>query len=460
MNTVTLLLDDHSKIPLYEQLYQYFVNEIKHKSIAENERLPSKRGLASHLQISQSTVESAYAMLLQEGYIRSVPRSGYYACPLQGLCLDPQTTDIPATSEATPSPYRLQFKTNAVDVHSFPYATWTKLLKTVMLDRPELLNSGEGKGDLFLRVAIAKYLHEFRGVNCTPDQIVVGAGMEYLIMLLTQILGDKAIFALENPGYPKLESVFFNLGCPTRYLNLDSQGLDLNQLAHSDANIACITPSCQFPTGVVMPVGRRLALLQWAGEKKDRYIIEDDYNSEFHLKGKPIPAVQGLDHQHKVIYLSTFSRILAPSIRIAYMVLPRPLLVRYETCLRSYSSTVSRFEQHTLGTFIEGGYLSRHLNRMKIIYRKRRDLVLSLLKQSPLYSDMEITGENAGLQLLIRLRTHNVKDIVDKAEHHKIKVYLLKDYYFTDHPDPNTLILGYAGLDDKKIKEAIPLLFG
>lgn len=445
---------DKDKKPMYEQLYLYISNEIKNKGLKENERMPSKKALAAHLGISVNTVETAYAILVQEGYLKSVPRSGYYVCRVDA----PLGGEYVAYEEKKEKKekYKTEFRTNAVDVQSFPYSTWIKLSKEVMYANPELLNSGEASGDYCLRESIAKYLHEFRGVKCSPGQIIIGAGIEYLMMLLIELIDRESIYAVENPGYGKISAILTNSGRRIKHISVNKDGIDIDELRKSGADIAYITPSHQFPTGAVMPVGRRMELLSWAEERKGRYIIEDDYNGEFNFSYRPIPAVQGVTDGRKVIYMSTFSRILAPSIRIAYMVLPPKLAEEYNKKFSNYSSTVPRFEQHTLERFISGGYLSRHLNRVKNIYRKRRDTLINEL----LIYDKEavLDGENTGLHILVTSRYY--REILDNAKEKHIGIYCLDDYFLDGKQHSSkTIIMGYAGISREEIKKSIKDLY-
>ncbi len=442
---------------MYEQLYRYIAEEIRSGGIKKNEKLPSKKALASHLHISQNTVETAYSMLVQEGYIYARARSGYYVSGVSDL--------IPATeirkfneSARTETGYRFDFRTNAVDISSFPFKTWAKLNREVVYQSPELLLPGDARGDASLRECLSKYLHEFRGVKCVPEQLVIGAGIEYLLMMLCSLFEPELRFAVENPGYGKAVSVIKNGGRKVEYISLDREGLRPDLLYESGAEIAYITPSHQFPTGIIMPIGRRAELLRWASERPCRYIIEDDYNSEFNFMGRPIPSVQGIDGGGRVIYMSTFSRILAPSIRIAYMVLPPELAEKYMLRFGHYSSTVSRFEQQTLCRFISGGYLGRHLNRVKNIYKKRRDALFSLLKALPCSNRLSISGEGAGLHLIVEAPPELARKIEENAKREKIRIYRLSDYYF-EEPKRDAFILGYASLSAEDMRLAVGLLF-
>jgi GntR family transcriptional regulator/MocR family aminotransferase len=452
MFNFTVQLDKNSEKPLYEQLYSHIANEIRLKNLKENERMPSKKALSSHLGISVNTVETAYSILVQEGYLQSIPRSGYYVCRVD----EPIGHNISySKKEPKKNTYRIDFKTNAVDFHAFPFATWSKLSKEIMYSSPELLNSGDPQGDYILRESITKYLHEFRGVQCEPEQIIVGAGIEYLLMLLTKILDKNSVYAIENPGYRKTYEIIKDSEKKINYINVDNDGMITSDLTKTDSNIVYITPSHQFPTGSIMPIGRRFELISWASKSDNRYIIEDDYNSEFNFSAKPIPAVQGLLSSGKVIYMSTFSRTLAPSIRIAYMVLPWKLLEIYHKEFFVYSSTVSRFEQHTLSKFISEGYLQRHLNRIKNIYKKRRDMIISELKKLPY--PVKIYGEHSGLHLLVQV--NDADKILNAALKRGIRIYSLDDYFFTPVKEKhNTLIIGYASCTEDDIKELIKIM--
>ena len=456
MNLFTIDLCRKPGNPLYEQLYRFISGEIRAGRLLHSERLPSKKALAAHLKISVSTVEAAYTLLLQEGYVYTRPRSGYYVSPIDGLI---QTEAIIAPPvQAQPPAYQYDFGTNAVDPSSFPYRTWAKLSRETLLDGSGLLTRGDPRGDDVLRETLARYLRAFRGVVCGPDQIVIGAGIEYLLTLLTALLGSGATFALENPGYTKAAAVIQNSGGHLRHISLDNEGMEPQALAQSGANVAYLTPSHQFPTGIVMPVGRRYQLLNWAAGAEGRYLIEDDYNSEFTFTGRPIPAMQGMDPSSRVIYMSTFSRTLAPSIRIAYMVLPASLSARFARQFGGYASTVSRFEQHTLMRFISGGYLERHLNRVKGIYKKRRDFLIRRLRT--LDPELKVTGGQTGLHLLVHLPESQAEAVIRRGLENRIRILRLSDYDDADAKGFGTFIFGFSGMDEDQLDKAVALLFG
>ena len=461
MNIFTIEFKLDSKEPLYKQLYDFIIQEIKTQNLKEGEKLPSKRALANHLKISINTVETAYEMLVTEGYVQSRNRSGFYVCLLEKLDVTEKSKKQFIFEKEVKKNYKYDFKTNVVDTSTFPYSTWAKITKEIIYNSPELLQHGDRQGDYCLREVLAKYLHEFRGVNCIPEQIIMGAGMEYLMSLITEILGNSAIFAFENPGYSKIYKIIKNNERKVNPIKVDDDGMCLVDLKNTNSNIAYITPSHQFPMGAVMPIGKRIELLKWANLKDDRYIIEDDYDSEFRFNGKPIPSLQGLDENGKVIYVSTFSRSIAPSIRVAYMVLPPRLLEIYHKNFSFYSSTISRMEQHTISRFIDEGHFSRHINRMKNIYRIRKETLVDCIKKSRLNEYVKIIGANAGLHLILKVDNGmSEKELVESAERVDIRVYGLSEYCISNQKyiGDNMVVLGYSGLLPDEITQAVELL--
>lgn len=446
MYNFTIELKPSAKKPLYEQIYEHIAEEIRGGRLEENERVPSKKALAAHLGVSVNTVGTAYEILAQEGYLEAVPRSGFYA---RNIAAPPRRSgDEAEEDEAEEKESAADFKTSGADVGSFPYATWIKLVKEVMYGGPELLSAGDVRGDPELRAAISKYLHEFRGVSCSPSQIIVGAGMEYLLTLVCSLSSPERTFAIEDPGYGKIDTIIKNSGRRVCYVPLDGKGISLAGLERSGADTVYITPSHQFPTGVIMPIDRRAELLRWAEAEEGRYIIEDDISGEFNFLRRPVPAVQGISGSESVIYMNTFSRVLAPSIRIAYMVLPKKLLGLFNERFSDYSSTVPRFEQRALARFISENYLARHLNRLRNTYRKRRDLLIAAFKESPY--PVGISGGRAGQHLLVK--SPDAEEILKKAAEGGVKLYRLDDYYFTPPEKPtNTLVAGYAGTGEEDI---------
>ena len=449
---LTAALDPASRVPLYQQLYRSLAGEIRSGALPAGTRMPGKRSLAEALGVSVNTVDGAYQMLAAEGYLASRARSGFYVQEYPALPGRPEPPAAPAPAAAPAGPsVRFDLSTGGVDTRLFPFRTWARLQKELLYTSPQLLARGDPRGDIQLRQALAGYLEEYRGVRCTPGQIVVGAGIEYLLSLLAPLLPGPA--AVEDPGYPRARQVLENSGRPCRLIPVDEGGLSVADLAASDAAVCYVTPSHQFPTGVTMPAPRRAELLGWAAAASGRYIIEDDYDSEFRFDTRPLPSLQGMaGGDGPVIYLSTVARSLAPGIRIAYMVLPAHLLPAWGRRYSLYSGTVGRFEQQTLARFIREGYFTRHLARSRVAYKARRNALAAALEEA-FGPAAALSGLHTGLHLLLRLRGTNIPPdtaLAAAARQAGIRLAALSSYYM-DGPagcPPGTLVLGYGALDD------------
>lgn len=457
MLNLTLQLTPHGGEPLYKQIYTYIVAEIESGRLPAHAKLPSKRALAQHLGVSVNTVDTAYQMLVAEGYALSRAKSGFYAAQLASPL--PHTVR-PAAPAAAPAPrWRYDFGTGFIDTQLFPQKTWARLLREVMAQNGDVLNHGPMQGDENLRRAIADYLHSYRGVLCTPQQVVVGAGVEYLLGQLARLLRGS-VFAAEDPGYARTGVILQNNQSRCVYVPVDQNGMEIQALEQSGADIAYVTPSHQFPTGVTMPMPRRTQLLQWAAAEAGRYIIEDDFDSEFRFATQPIPALQGLDSHGRVIYISTFSKSLAPGIRMAYMVLPPKLLESYRRCFSLYSCTVSRLEQQTVCRLIDEGHFARHLRRLRIAYRERRDVLVQALNEN-FGKDITLYGKHTGLHILAQLpRAQSEQAMADAAAREGVRCAALGSYYHgaAQNRLPNTVVLGYAGLTPPQLQNAAAAL--
>jgi len=460
---LTPVLDPNASQPLYEQIYRHIRREIEGGTLRPGERLPSKRALAAHLKVGVITVENAYEQLLAEGYVYTQAKRGFFVQsqeterPLSPAA--PSAPALPAPAEVSPLPY--DFSTNAVDTEHFPFSTWARLMREVLSEEDSaLLSSPHPQGVPALRAAIVRYLHDFRGIDVHPDQIMVGAGAEYLTTLLFQLLGRGGGWAVEDPGYRKVQRILSHTGALVCPIPLDREGLRTDALRWSGARVVHVTPSHHFPLGTVMSMPRREALLRWAGEQPDRYIIEDDYDSEFRFDGRPVPALQSLDKNERVIYLNTFAKSLAPSLRIGYMVLPPHLIQRYREEFRLYSSTVPSFEQYTLARFLERGHFERHIRRMRTIYCQRRDALLAAAEGAGLLAWGSFSGMEAGLHLLFRVSSPVPEGaLVEAAAEAGVGVSPLSAYSITppDTPGP-VLVLGYGRLDPADMVPAMERL--
>ena len=483
MYDMTIRLHTNGEKCLYEQIYEHIRQEIREGKLLAGERLPSTRSLAEYLQVARSTVEYAYEQLLSEGYIESKPYRGYFVCPLEALVQleemgETLAQKVPAytyynggnqrgvngipdrssISHEKETEYLYDFSPNEIDMSGFPFGVWKKITKNILTDgNSELFSQGEPQGDYDLRLTISRYLHSSRGVNCTPEQIVVGAGNDYLLMLLEKILGRHVKIAMENPTYKRAYKIFQSFAYQIETVDMDEGGMKVSELWKKDVSVAYVMPSHQFPTGAVMPIGRRRELLKWADMSEGHYLIEDDYDSEFRYRGKPIPALQGSDRYGKVIYMGTFSKAIAPAIRVSYMVLPESLLKKYREECYFYSCTVSRIDQRILNEFIRDGYFERHLNKMRKIYRNKHDILLEGLKDFE--EKFEIMGDNAGLHLLLTAKENiTEKELLSAARKKGVKVYGISDSMVAQTPGRATILLGFGGLKEEQIIQGVNLL--
>ena len=450
-------LNKEAKVPLYEQLYEGIKQAILTQQITKNTKLPSKRQLAEFLNISQTTVELAYSQLLAEGYIMSEPRIGFFVEDILELPYIERQNHIDALPILPKKQIAFNFSPSIVDEESFPFSTWRKYAKLV-IDEPykHLLQTGHQQGEEDLRKEIAHYLFQSRGIQCTPEQIVIGSGTEHLLPMILNLFEAPSKLAVEDPGYSALPIDQSNEAIIP--IEIDEDGLIVEQLEKTNANIVYVTPSHQFPTGAVLSAVRRMHLLNWANGAHNRYVIEDDYDSEFRYVGKPIAALQSIDHNDKVIYLSTFTKSLMPSLRVAYFVLPKTLLATYRERLSYYTSTVPRFEQHILALFMKNGDFSKHLNKMRKIYRKKHDKIIQTFRQH--YPQVEITGAEAGMHFLIHLNTKSSeKQLLAQAEEAGILIRAVSSYMHSpSQVNTTSFLVGFGGLELEKIEDAVHAL--
>ncbi len=453
---------------LYEYLYLCIRADIESGAIPAGRRLPSKRSLAKHLGVSLITVEGAYAQLLAEGYAYSEERRGYFAAAIDASGAAVRGSDVqgerPGAASRTscgreplragdglpagrasqarrPSgvapesflaasshgelphapagdvPLVASFAAGSLPPARFPFAAWSRAVREVLSREPEqaLLGEASPQGSPVLRERLADYLRTFRGMHVDPEQIVVAAGAQVLYNLIVQLLGRDLGYAVETPGYPRLTSIYRANDVALSHIPLDASGLDVGALRASGASVAHVMPSHQFPTGQVMPISRRYELLGWASERGGRYIVEDDYDCEFRLSGRPIPTLSSIDASSCVIYTNTFAKSLGSTFRMAYMVLPQGLLGRFHERLGFYSSTVSATEQLALARFMASGEYERHVARTRTYYRGIRNDLVEALQSSPVAHMLEVEVTDAGLHFLMRVHAACGEDAIAAA---------------------------------------------
>lgn len=480
---------------LYVYLYRCVRRDIESGAIAPDQRLPSKRALAKHLGVSVITVEGAYAQLEAEGYIRSAERRGYYANAV-GV---PSFSRFPATPRPTepalgprpseparqePEPARQEptsqpplvadFTGSVSPTGLFPYALWARTVREVLTEASEqaLVREASPTGSPRLRAALASYLRGVRGMEVDPSQIVVGAGAQMLYNLIVQLLGRDRRYAVENPGYPRLTHIYQANDAPLSHVPLDGEGIAMEGLRASGASVVHVMPSHQYPTGLVTSVGRRYGLLAWANEggpdRRGRYVVEDDYDCEFRLAGRPIPALQSIDATGRVIYTNTFAKSLGPAFRLGYMVLPPQLSREFEERLGFYSCTVSAIEQLALARFIECGDYERHVGRTRSHYRVLRDELVGALRESSFGDRLVIEGADAGLHFVMGVRDVQAGDraVAEKARGLGVALAPLSGFAEGGSlagagpwgGDCRWFVMSYGGVAPEKIAPAVAVL--
>lgn len=435
-------------VPLYEALYRCIRRDILEGTLKPGTKLPSKRALSQNLEVSKITVEAAYNQLLAEGYIRSQEKVGYFVEAVEGRNPPP-----PTQAERPEKKREFLLDLTGIGTEQFPFSVWSRLQREVMLDYgAQLLLPLPNRGVAELRQAIADHLAAFRGMQVSPQNILIGAGTDFLYNLLIQLLGRDKVYAVEEPGYDKIRQIYAAGGVRCVSAAMDDKGVLPEGL--SQADVLHCSPSHHFPTGLVTPVSRRMELLDWAGE--DKWIIEDDYDSEFRFDAHPMPTLQTLDGAQRVIYMNTFSKTLAPSIRISYMVLPPALMAQFQKVLGFYSCTVPSFEQYTLARFLSRGYFEKHINRMRKFYKKRRNALVSLLETCAFSEKLTILEQDAGLHFLLKVDTALPDgDLVQKLAHVGIRVKALSEYYHDQGLDRHCLVVNYSGVKEEALEQAL-----
>ncbi|MFS0674566.1 PLP-dependent aminotransferase family protein [Ornithinibacillus sp. 179-J 7C1 HS] len=459
MEMLSCDLNRDSDVSLYEQLYTFIKIEIMNGRIPYNTKLPSKRKLSEFLKVSQNTVETAYEQLVAEGYIEGIPRKGYFVLASEDLEYVQEKMPSYNQPSERQEQLRYHFHPSWIDTEHFPYDKWRRYAKNIIdIENQSLLLMGDKQGEYELREEIANYLYQARGVHCSPDQIILGAGIETLLQQLILLLGQSIIYGVEDPGYHVISRILNNYPNEVQPLEVDDRGVKVDTLDVLPIDVVYVTPSHHFPYGSVLSANRRIKLLNWALSSDNRYIIEDDYDSEFRYSGKSIPSLQSMDKSEKVIYLGTFSKSLIPSIRISYMVLPKPLLSRYQKELSFFQCTVSRIDQHILTAFMKEGDFERHLNRMRKVYRRKMEKTLSLLRP---YSEMiKVVSDLSGFHVVLEVRNGwDEEKLVQSARESYIKIYPLSNYTMEEqYGGYPRIVLGFAGIPEAQLPTAIKTL--
>ncbi|MFZ3578690.1 PLP-dependent aminotransferase family protein [Virgibacillus sp. DJP39] len=450
----------------YQQIYREIKGKILDRKIKPDVKLPSKRKLANQLKVSTNTITNAYEQLLAEGYIYTVERSGYYVESItqfqQGETIQ---NKLPRDLEEQPIDNKgwISLSHMTSDISIFPFKEWIKCEQKAITNHKEALSEiSHPQGPFLLRSTISRMVSLSRGVRCEPEQIVIGAGTQLLIKQLMEIQKNKPIVAMEDPGYSRFYTLLKNMGFDVRSINLDEKGIRMEEIESAGVNYLFVTPSHQFPTGKIMPISRRIQLLNWSAQDRDRYIIEDDYDSEFKYETDNIPSLQSLDRNQRVIYTGTFSKTMLPGLRVSYMVLPPDILREYRqrhADLMQHSNSLALF---TLYYFIETGEYERHIKRMNLHYEvKRKELIKQL--QLRFKDNIKIHDVPAGLHFLAQFKTTKDYETIEQdAKKMKLEIYSMKrftlagNYKTTGKID---LVIGFATIKKEQIPEAVDKLY-
>jgi GntR family transcriptional regulator/MocR family aminotransferase len=419
MENTIFVLEENS--PKYKQIYEQFKSFIERGDIPPNDPLPSIRQLADSLQVSRNTTLMAYEQLVAEGYIRGEGRKGYFVNELEPLLF--QDALVLPNKKQTKSeiPVLIDFRAGAVDQTNFPLKIWRRIANRI-LTLQESFRYGEPFGELCLREQIATYLLQSRGVNTDPNAIIIGSSTQQMLIYLGQILKDDfPSIIVEDPGYGGAREAFQFHRFTLETLRVYETGADFSKLEQMTSRIIYVTPSHQSPIGVSMSIQQRQMLIHWAN-KKYGFIIEDDYDSEFRYTQQPFPALASIDST-RVIYLGNFSKSFLPGIRLSYMVLPQLLLNRYKHQFLHFESTSSLLSQLTMAKFMEEGEWNRHIKRMRLVYKRKMQCLVSELKKH-FNKNISIIGEQSGLYLLVKVHlNHSEEWLIERASIYGVKVY-------------------------------------
>ncbi len=442
-----IILESKKKTPLYIQLYNYFKMEIEKKRLLQGEKLPSIRELSKSLSVSKITVEKAYLQLVSEGYIENYDRSRYTVNNLDDFICK----KIPCLMESKPEYHNNQledtilydFSSGEMDLDGFDFSLWKRYVSKAFQRKERLVGYGNIKGEEELREEIVKYIQNSRGVYAHKSQIIIGAGVQNLLSILCSILKlDHTSIAFEEPGFKNGRRIFADNAFTIKPIAMKKTGIDMEELASSNERLVYVSPSHQFPTGYIMPIAQRNQLLNWA-QTKNGTIIEDDYDSEFRYYGRPIPALKGLDIRGNVVYLGSFSKIIPPSIRISYMVLPEKYINIYQQKSSLYNQAASTIEQLTLAQFMSDGHLDRQIRRLRKLYYEKRLLFFSGIKNI-LGDKVTLTENESGLHTILTLHsTLPAKELQERARKQGCAVAPVEDYYWEATPEKLPQILLY-----------------
>lgn len=445
-----LELNKETKTPIYQQIYEQLKDQIISNTLKAHERLPATRTLAQDYHISRNSVLNAYQQLESEGFISSKIGSGFYVEELPENNLQNEKDAVILNSENEEKTYRYDFRYGSIEPNFYQTKAFRKALKEALneLEEKTILNDLEPQGLFSFRKRIAEHLREVRGVDCDPKQIVITGGHRYSLNLLAEFFDHKDYdVAIEDPGHRDVRNVFEKASYKIHPIPLDDNGIRIDQIGKLSHTLVCLTPSHQFPMGMILPIARRFELLKWAKEN-DGYIIEDDYDSELRYRERPIPALYSLDLHERVIYLGSFSKSLSPDLRVSYIVFPAGISLP----LQSFHSGTSLLIQMTLSNYLKSGEYRKRINRMRNSLRKKHNMIIDFFHEN--YQDkIKIYGIGGGSHFVLEI-PNKKKDLQKIFHEEDVAVYPISDLYFdrkTGHE--NMIMIGYSGIPLKQLDE-------
>ncbi|MDK7753631.1 PLP-dependent aminotransferase family protein [Staphylococcus ureilyticus] len=447
---------------IYRQLYSQLKEDILAFKYESHEKLPSKRDMSQHLNISVNSVKAAYEQLLAEGYIYTEERKGYFIEPLEKLIIDPNAQiSLNVQEQQIEDAYDYSFSHMSTDISAFPVEVWTKLVKRVFENYDHELSSiPQIKGPIELRQSIAKLVSYQRGIQCHPEQIVIGSGTNILLTKLIQLLPDEIKIAVENPGYSRFRTLIRQTTAQLKPIALDNKGISIEAIKQAQPDATIVTPSHQFPMGIIMPVSRRIDLLNWASQTQS-YIIEDDYDSEFKYETDNIPSLFSFDKNERVIYLGTFSKTLMPGLRMSYMILPINLVKQFDHYNLNMIPDFSTIHALTLNLMIKEGYYEKYVKKMHQIYGKKRETLITHLSNT-FTNNIRIKDTRAGLHFIVEVNTpFSYQEIESRAKEMKLELYTLNRFSvkaLEKNSSYKTLIIGFSKIKQEQIPQAVQRL--
>lgn len=461
-----ILSDSKTSTYKYRQIYEILKEKIISGQLPKDYKLPSKRELAKDLNISVNSVATAYEQLIAEGYVYTLEKRGYYIVELNTFNQENSNQEkLKESLKENRIIKRYEHSLSHMTTNSlhFPHKKWISLERRVIEKHQyEISQLSHPQGPIEVREAIRDLVKITRGINCYAEQIVIGTGTQPLIDQLVDLFKSDIKAGIENPGYARVRDMLIDKDINVVEIPLDNKGADIEAVKKENPTLQFLTPSHQFPTGIIMPISRRIDLLNWALEKDNRYIVEDDYDSEFKYGTDNIPSLHSLDKEEKVIYIGTFSKTMLPSFRMTYMILPVHLLELYKEKHKNWLQGNNSIQLYTLKYFIESGEYSKHVKKMNLHYENNRESLIASLKKH-FKNKVEIADIPAGLHFTAKFKTQKSYDeIKTSAEENSLELYDIRRFS-TDYVSNNDVwkeyVLGFASLDTEEIDKIVKILY-